>query len=169
LLIGILLSLRLPTTPPRGRRRPSVAKVVAAGVGGGIALAAGVAVLEALAATLGQPIVEQPWVENIARSQNAAPLAVLVLVAVFVAPAGEELFYRGWAFRYLAPAGAPVAYGASALLFALVHLHPPAFPAYLLLGLGLAALYRWSGSLWVATLAHATNNLIAIGMLLAAR
>lgn len=149
-----------------GERRAAPGKIVILGLGGGILLALGVAALDWLGSALGHPLVEQPWVERVARSGEAAPVALLILAGVLLAPLGEEMFYRGWVFRYLRDMGAPTAYGVSALLFALVHLHPAALPAYLLLGIGLAALYDWSGSIWTPILAHATNNLLAIALLL---
>lgn len=166
LIGGGLLYARLLATTRDPWPRKRVGAILLAGLGGGIALAAAVEVLDLLLTALGFPMVEQPWVEAITRSEWNASLVLLIVAVALLAPLGEEMFYRGWAFRYLAPAGLPAAYGVTAVLFAVVHLHPPAVPAYLLYGLGFAALYRWSGSVWTAVLAHATNNSIALVLLL---
>jgi hypothetical protein len=166
LVAGTVLRARLALRP---RTRKPVRTIVIAGLAGGLALALASELVGVAMAALGYPIVEQPWIETITRFGGVAPLAIIVLVAVVLAPLGEELFYRGWVFRYLEDAGAPVAYGVSTALFAAVHLHPPALPAYLLYGLCLAALYRWSGSLWTPILAHATNNSVAMALLLVGR
>jgi hypothetical protein len=166
LVAGTVLRTRLAARP---RPRKPGRTIVLAGLAGGLAIALAAELVAIVAAALGYPIVEQPWIETITRFGGVAPLAIIVLVAVVLAPLGEELFYRGWVFRYLEDAGAPVAYGVSTALFAAVHLHPPALPAYLLYGLCLAALYRWSGSLWTPILAHATNNSVAMALLLVGR
>jgi hypothetical protein len=168
LVAGTVLRARLAARL-RPRTRRTGRTIVIAGLAGGLALALAAELVGAVTAALGYPIVEQPWIETITRFGGVAPLAILVLVAVLLAPLGEELFYRGWVFPYLEDAGAPLAYGASAVLFAAVHLHPPALPAYLLYGLSLAVLYRWSDSLWTPILAHATNNSVGIALLLAGR
>ena len=137
-----------------------------AGIAGGVALASAVEAVGYLARMAGFPIVEQPWIEAIVKGGAAAPLAVFAVTAVVVAPLGEELFYRGWMFPFLATANTPLAYVASAALFGAIHLNPAALPAYALLGAAFAWLYQWSGSVWTPVLAHATNNLIAVSALL---
>lgn len=164
LTAGLVLRRRL--RPEQGFRQPSAGRIVAAGLGGGVALALATSALGVLLDALGRPIVEQPLIEHISRSDSAMPLLMLLVAGLVVAPIGEELFYRGWVFPYLEKVAAPLAYGASTFLFAAVHFHPAAVPAYLLLGMGLAALYHWSRSIWTPILAHATNNAIAIGTLL---
>jgi membrane protease YdiL (CAAX protease family) len=166
LIAGLVLRRRLRRE--QGFRQPPAVRIVAAGIGGGVALALAATGLGALLEALGRPIVEQPLIEQIARADGAMPLLMLLVAGLVLAPIGEELFYRGWVFPYLEEFGAPLAYGASTLLFAAIHFHPPAVPAYLLMGVGLAALYHWSRSIWTPILAHATNNAIAIGTLVLA-
>jgi hypothetical protein len=114
---------------PRERPRWSAASIVFAGMGGGLALALVVELLGWVASGLGDPIVEQPLIRAITQSAGAGPLAIFVVAVVVAAPLGEETFYRGWIFPYLAEVAAPLAYVVSALLFAAVHftrrLSPP--------------------------------------------
>jgi membrane protease YdiL (CAAX protease family) len=109
---------------------------------------------------------EQALVLELSRG---GPLAVgtLVLLAVTVAPVGEELFFRGHVFRYLSVrAGTGIAYLASTVIFAVVHLNPSAFPAYLVAGGVLAWTYRRWRCLRIPMIAHATWNAISVGFLL---
>ena len=82
-------------------------------------------------------------------------------------PFTEEIFFRGFVFAGLAPRLGVWRSGiASALLFALFHLHPGVLLPILLTGLLLAALYRYTGSLWPAVLAHAGQNGLALGAIM---
>jgi membrane protease YdiL (CAAX protease family) len=82
-----------------------------------------------------------------------------LLVAVFVAPFCEEIFFRGFVFAGLLhrmPVGWAIVL--SALLFAIAHLDPGSFAVLFIIGLALAVL-RWrTGSLWPGIVLHAINN-----------
>ncbi|BDG01604.1 CPBP family intramembrane glutamic endopeptidase [Anaeromyxobacter oryzae] len=101
-----------------------------------------------------------------------APLAervTIALVASVVAPVCEEVAFRGYIQRVLAlRARAGAAIGASAVLFGLMHFDPVRLPALVLLG----AVFGWlawrAGSTWPAVAAHAMNNGLASGLVLAA-
>jgi membrane protease YdiL (CAAX protease family) len=160
LTAALILLRRAPAAAWERRRRPL--HIALAGLLGGAALIAGVEVVSRLMTLLGVPIVEQPWLERVLRSQHAAPLAIVATAAIVLAPIGEELFYRGWMLRFLAPRGMALAVIVSTVLFAAVHFHAPAIPAYLVLGGGLAAIYRISGSIAVPIIAHAVNNAVAV-------
>lgn len=93
--------------------------------------------------------------------------------AVLLAPAYEELMFRRVLFGRLWAAGRPwLGLALSSAAFALVH-EPPGLGAgrgwgvlvlwavYALMGAIFAWIYRRTGSLWTAYLAHAGNNLIA--------
>ncbi|MGH8079412.1 MAG: lysostaphin resistance A-like protein, partial [Lysobacter sp.] len=108
---------------------------------------------------------------------HAYPLTLLVF-AVLIAPAYEELLFRRVLFGRLWAAGRPwLGLALSSAAFALVH-EPPGLSAshgwgmlmlwsvYALMGAVFAWIYYRSGSLWTAYLAHAGNNLIAGLMLL---
>lgn len=100
---------------------------------------------------------------------------VMVFFAVAVAPVFEELFFRKQLFARFANAGhVLLGYMLSSLLFALMHEPFPTqgIGAWLLmlalygaLGAVFAWVYRTTGRLWPAILAHASNNFFAIVML----
>lgn len=84
-----------------------------------------------------------------------------VVLIGFLAPAGEELFFRGLIYRWLRDQWGPAsAAPVSALLFAGAHFYYP-LPHMLLvalLGLVLAIAYERSGSLWIPIGIHAAQN-----------
>ena len=90
---------------------------------------------------------------------QAAPMLITVAIA---APLGEELFFRGFALPALQRSFGPLlAVLVSGALFSALHLDPVGFAGLLEIGVMLALLRLWSGSLWPAVLAHAVNNGIA--------
>lgn len=99
---------------------------------------------------------------NALMSHNTVGGFMLALFVVAILPAlGEELMFRGIVMRFAArrSKGAmafPVVI--SALLFALIHFHPYGLPAIFLAGVLLALVYWWTGSLWLAILAHFMHN-----------
>lgn len=97
---------------------------------------------------------------------------VVSLYAILIAPFFEELFFRKQIFARLMSANhALLAYLISSVLFALMHEPSPTqgFPKWMLMlamygfmGATFAWVFRKTGKLWPAVLAHATNNLIAM-------
>ncbi|WP_313146941.1 CPBP family intramembrane glutamic endopeptidase [Stenotrophomonas sp.] len=121
----------------------------------------------------------EPVPTNLALMQHAIerfPL-FLVLFAVVLAPAYEELLFRRVLFGRLWQAGRPwLGVLLSSLAFALIHEIPgtsangPAEIAQLWLvygGMGAAFcwLYRRTGTLWAAIIAHGLNNAVALAAL----
>lgn len=100
---------------------------------------------------------------------EASPLAQagFLLMTLVVTPFAEEVFFRGFVFRWMA-GHRPVwlAAGVSSFLFGVAHIIPSQAIAAALMGLLLCALYRRTGSVWPAIAAHAVNN--ALGILLGA-
>ncbi len=104
--------------------------------------------------------------------------ALLLLVTVVVAPLSEELLFRRVLFGRLWAAGKPGAgMIASSVLFAFAHEVPgttgtPWSMTLILLlfyagmGMSLAWIYRRTGTLWAPIATHATNNLLACGMMI---
>lgn len=93
----------------------------------------------------------------------------LAALAVLLAPACEEIAFRGYVLTALAQRRSPpAAIAGAALLFAAVHLDPVRFPALLLLGAVFGWLVWRAGSVWPAVAAHAANNAIAAGLVLRA-
>lgn len=93
---------------------------------------------------------------------------VLAILASTVAPLCEEAAFRGYLQRTLALRVRPGrAILVVAVLFATLHLDPVRFPALVVLG----AVFGWlawrAGSTWPAIAAHAANNALASGLVLA--
>jgi membrane protease YdiL (CAAX protease family) len=92
-------------------------------------------------------------------------LGPLILVIGIVAPFGEEVFFRGFAYtamrRRLGVLGATIL---SALLFALIHTSPMAIAPIFLIGVLLAVLYERTGTLAASFALHAVNNTVAVLM-----
>jgi len=92
-------------------------------------------------------------------SQQALPMIVTVSLA---APLGEEVFFRGYALPALARGFGPaVACLASGAMFSALHVNKVGFPGLLEIGVLLAVLRLWSGSLWPSVVCHAANNAVA--------
>jgi hypothetical protein len=92
----------------------------------------------------------------------------LAAVATLLAPACEEIAFRGYVQTTIALRRGPAAaILGGAVLFALLHMNPVLFPALVLLG----AIFGWltwrAGSIWPAALAHAVNNGITSSLVLA--
>jgi membrane protease YdiL (CAAX protease family) len=93
---------------------------------------------------------------------------LLLVIGAGLAPLAEEMFFRGLLFAWLTRwTGAIPSALLTALLFALAH-----YPAGLLhavatfgAGLILAALFRLSGSLLPAALAHGLNNALSLSLM----
>lgn len=86
----------------------------------------------------------------------------LLIVAVFVAPFCEEVFFRGFVFTGLCR-GMPLGWAIviSALIFAVAHGDVGSFLLLFIIGLALAFL-RWrTKSLWPGIVLHMLNNAIA--------
>src|SRR5437660_2901496 len=95
---------------------------------------------------------------------NAWPMTITVVLA---APLGEELFFRGFALPALRRSwGVVTAVLVSGALFSLLHMDPVGFLGLMEIGVLLAALRWWTGSLWAAVIGHAVNNGIAGGAFL---
>jgi len=132
--------------------------------------AGGVALLLAAASTrildwMGVEVTEQAWLVSLA-SNEPAVLWRLAPWLVVIAPFAEEVFFRGYIFRFVTDRGGLVSgILVSSLLFALVHFHLPLLPVYFLYGILFAGLYHWTGRLVAPVTAHFTVNLIGVVIL----
>ena len=107
---------------------------------------------------------------------GGAPYMTLVIV-VFLAPFVEETLFRGLVFGCLKGKSRALAYLASCLLFALLHVWQFAVASrdityfllmvqYLVPGLVLAWAYEHSGTLWASVALHAAANALSIWMMM---
>ncbi len=112
---------------------------------------------------IGLEVQEQSRVLEIvedARTHGFGPEAImLVIAALLLAPIAEEWLFRGLLFRRVSErSGRLLAYGVSALAFAIIHGNPAGLVVYLWLGLVFAAVIERTGRLWTAIAVHMTNN-----------
>jgi membrane protease YdiL (CAAX protease family) len=95
---------------------------------------------------------------------------LIVLAVVILAPIAEEIFFRGVVFNaWLREGGRAYAYVGSAALFAVIHLSLVSLVPIFFLGLGLAWVYRRTGTLLAPMAMHATVNGISVAVTLLVR
>ncbi len=112
--------------------------------------------------------VKQQMAEHLSTTTIASMLITWISV-VLVSPVMEEIFFRGfiqwlWSLRFSRARSLP-ALVVPAAVFALFHMNPWQFPSLLLLGLWLAWLRVWSGSLLPGIVFHMAINLLAMLLL----
>lgn len=98
---------------------------------------------------------------------GSTPLTIIIslLLVSFAVPVGEEVFFRGFIYRWsrnrmsLWPAAI-----LSALVFSIYHLNLIQGVSVFFLGLGCAWVYEKSKSLWPAIAMHMVGNLIGQGI-----
>ena len=92
----------------------------------------------------------------------------MVMLVGGLAPFAEELVFRGLLYRWLRERwGVTPAVAVSSLAFALLHGIPHLIPVIALLGVMLAVIYEYSGSLWPAVAAHGLYNSLTVTLLYA--
>ncbi len=99
---------------------------------------------------------------------KTVPQLLVSLGVVALLPAlGEELFFRGVIFRFVAKKSRGLALPliASAGFFAAMHYNPAGRPAIFAAGLLLAGIYYLTGSLWMSVLAHFVYNGLQVVMI----
>ena len=86
-------------------------------------------------------------------------------MTVLVTPFAEEVFFRGFLFRWMS-GNRPVWLAAiiSSVMFGVAHILPPQAISAALMALLLCWLYWRTGSVWPAVAAHITNNALGIGL-----
>jgi hypothetical protein len=111
----------------------------------------------------GAPI-ENPQVEAISGGQafSSATLFWMLLLIAGLVPIAEELLFRGMLYPLLrARMGPAAAIVLNAAIFALAHVLPILIPALFVVGLLLAFLREWSGSVVPCILYHMLQNAIS--------
>lgn len=115
---------------------------------------------------LGQPL-ENPQLDFLFPEGISTIDALLMLfLAGFAAPFGEELFFRGVLYTMLRERwGIFLGVVVSSLLFGLIHGNLAVGITGFLLGILAAIVFEYSNSLWTAILVHSINNAAKIGLL----
>jgi CAAX protease family protein len=108
---------------------------------------------------LGRGSTRQNIVELFSGSGTMQQRIMIIVLAVAVAPAAEELVFRFFLYgvlkRYF---GVAVGLLINALLFAAVHQHLPSFAPLFVLGSCFTLAYEWSGSILVPMTMHSMFN-----------
>ena len=118
---------------------------------------------------IGYPVTIQDVVLIFMEPQSVWTLLALLGLAMIVAPAAEEILFRGILLPLLMKRlGAGPAVILSSALFALIHLHVPSFFPLFVLAVGLALAYIYTRSLWVPIMMHALFNGMNLAILLLA-
>ena len=106
---------------------------------------------------------KQNIVELFNGSNTMSQRAMIIVLAVAVAPIAEEFVFRFFLYgvlrRYLGRLGALLL---TALLFAAVHAHLPSFAPLFVLGACFALAYEWSGSILVSMTMHSLFNSLSL-------
>lgn len=118
------------------------------------------------------PIMEQMRAMEDAASQSiqkmiggsgVGSLIMSILIIGIFAGFSEEIFFRGAMQRLLGcRLGVHAAVWTTAIVFSLVHLQFFGFVPRMILGAFFGYLLVWSGSLWLAVIAHAFNNSLVV-------
>jgi len=134
------------------------------GVSGGLAAVVAGAGIGFLMEWLGFPVREQPILIELL--SDPATLLLLVPWVVFAAPISEEVFFRGYVFKFLSrKAGFVAGLLISSGLFAVVHLNLSGLPVYLVVGAIFALIYSRSSNLLAPITAHvAYNGILLLGV-----
>lgn len=106
---------------------------------------------------------KQGIVELFNDSQTLQQRALIIILAVAVAPVVEEFLFRFFLYgvvkRYC---GRLIGLAANSLLFAAVHAHAPSAAPLFVLGACFTLAYEWSGSILVAMTMHALFNALTL-------
>ena len=112
-----------------------------------------------------QPEVQQA-VKVIQQAVSWPSRLALGVMALVLAPVGEELLFRGILYVAIKQAGFPrLALWGTAILFAAIHINLVLFVPLLVLGLALTALYEWSDNLLAPIAAHSVFNALNLALL----
>lgn len=104
-------------------------------------------------------VASHPLIVQVTQAESWQALVIPLFLAGALAPVAEEILYRLFTFRAL-EARFGLAGGAvmSAAIFALFHFNAYWLAELMVVGIGLALLYSWTGSLASAIIAHSVIN-----------
>jgi membrane protease YdiL (CAAX protease family) len=124
-----------------------------------------VLILERLPGLGVQPEVQQA-VKVIQQAVSWPSRLALGVMAIVLAPVGEELLFRGILYPRIKQAGFPrLALWGTAILFAAVHVNLVLFLPLLVLALALTGLYEWTDNLLAPIVAHSVFNGLNLALL----
>lgn len=102
---------------------------------------------------------EQVSVQTLRMASSLLHKTVLAITTILLAPAAEELLFRGVLYKWIQQLGYPnLAVWGLSIVFAAIHVNALTFPALFLLSLILTILYERTGNLLAPITAHASFN-----------
>ena len=102
-------------------------------------------------------------IEKLLNVHSFFVLSLNILVIAIIPAFGEELFFRGALQSiFKTRKGAVAGIWWAAIIFSAIHMQFYGFIPRMLMGAFFGYLVFWSGNLWLAILAHFTNNFVAI-------
>jgi membrane protease YdiL (CAAX protease family) len=139
-----------------------IARLFGWGIGAVLLSITATAVLVALVSQISDRFVPKPLPVEL----DLESLRLLSFVSiVLIAPVVEEIFFRGFLFSSLARSlSVWSAAAVSSAIFAATHVDVALLGPAFLSGIIFAGVYRKTGSLWPAILAHTAQNAIAFGL-----
>lgn len=139
----------------------SAGRALGFGILGGLAALALSAVLAWLLQAVGLPVEEQDWLAEL--YGNPSAMARLVPWLVLLGPLSEEVFFRGYAFRYITQeAGVTAGLLVSSVLFAAIHFNVSGFLLYLTIGCILAWVHHRTNHLLAPVAGHVVVNAVVL-------
>lgn len=125
-------------------------------------------VWQGLLQALGLPADPQDLIEIFAQTKSSRLLAVMIALAIVIAPVTEELVFRAGLFRFCRTRLPRwVAFVLPACLFASLHLNLASFVPLAALGILFSIAYERTGNIAVPMIAHGLFNLNTILLILA--
>ncbi len=159
IILAVVLAIARPDWPLLALRRPSS---YLRGVTTALLAFAAVYATSAVVLTYSDPGREQGLTPDHWDSSRAAQFAVNFAVFVAVAPAVEELTFRGLGYSLLEPLGRGAAILWIGLAFGLAHGLVEGLPILIVFGAGLALIRARTGSVYPGIAVHAAFNAIAL-------
>jgi len=139
------------------------------GVGGGLLLFV-IVLFSGFLVSLLVPIEPkpQPFAELLLRAETPFEIFVPFFIGSFLAPLGEEVYFRGFAYPVLRKKfGVLKGIIITALFFSALHFDAVRFIPIAIVGIGLTWLYENTGSLITPIIAHSLWNTLMLVLLLA--
>ncbi|MBQ3112146.1 MAG: CPBP family intramembrane metalloprotease [Firmicutes bacterium] len=150
------------------QRNMRVLSLVFTGAAYGAALfAITIAVQSLQLVLLGMSPIEQEMLIMLGSAASSFERVLMVCCLVFIAPIGEEIFFRGFLFTLLEENNSQMlAVLYSALIFGILHGNMQVLLPSLAAGIALALIYARHRNIWCNIIAHMTWNFISVGIYL---
>ncbi|MDN5347131.1 MAG: protease family protein [Clostridia bacterium] len=150
-----------------GLKKPGSGRALLSGLAGGFFLFLSIILVSYMVQLwVTTPPAPQPFARLIVEAKSPKDLILPFFLASFLAPAGEEAYFRGFLYPVLRSRwGLAPALLVNGAVFGLLHFDPIRFLPLVLGGAGLAYLYERTGSLLAPFVAHGVWNTLMLLLL----